>query len=71
MFSGTAILALIAAILALVGIINASKDEGAFKSALVCIIVSFCTAIIAGIFSQNSTVMGICRIYCCMMKSFF
>ena len=62
LLSGAAILALIGAILALVGIINASKDEGAFKSALVCIIVSLCTAIIAGIFSQNSTVMGICQI---------
>ena len=56
------VIALIGGIMALVGIINASKDENSFKVALVAVIVSLCSAIVAGIFSNNATVMGICRI---------
>ena len=46
----------------LVGIIQASKDEGAFKTALIAIIVSLVAAVIAGIFSSNGLVQSICQI---------
>ena len=57
-----AVLSLISGIMALVGIINASKDEGAFKTALIMIVVSLCAAIVAAIFSRNATVQSICQI---------
>lgn len=62
LFSAAAVIALISAIMALVGIINASKDEGAFKAALIAILVYAIAAIVAAIFSQNSTVQTICQI---------
>ena len=65
-----AVISLIAGIMALVGIINASKDEGAFKAALVTIIISLCAAIVAGIFSQNATVQSICQIIQNLMSIF-
>lgn len=62
LFSAAAVIALISAIMSLVGIINASKDEGAFKAALIAILVYAIAAIVAAIFSQNSTVQTICQI---------
>lgn len=65
-----AVLALIGGIMALIGIINASKDEGSFKVALVAIIISLCAAIVGGIFSQNSTIQSICQIVQNLMSIF-
>ena len=56
------ILILIAAIMSLVGIIQAAKDEGAFKTALYAIIISLVAAVVAAIFSSNGTVQGICQV---------
>jgi len=62
LFTGTAVLALIAGIMSLVGIIQASGDESSFKVALAAIIISLATAVIAGIFSTNGAIQGICQI---------
>lgn len=70
LLSAAAVISLIGAIMALVGIINASKDESAFKAALITIIVSLCAAVIAGIFSTNSTVQSICQIIQNLMAIF-
>ena len=61
LMAGSAILALIAGILSLVGIINASKDESAFKTALYAIILSLVAAAVMGIFSSSATVQSICQ----------
>ena len=70
LLAGAAVLSLIGGIMALIGIINASRDEGAFKAALITIIISLCAAIVAGIFSQNSTVQSICQILQNLMAIF-
>ncbi len=62
LIAAASILALIGGIMALVGIINASKDEGAFKTALILIIISLIAAVVGGIFYQNATVQSICQI---------
>ena len=61
LMAGAAILALIAGILSLVGIINASKDEGAFKTALYAILLSIAAAVVAGVLSSNATIQSICQ----------
>lgn len=61
LMAGAAILALIGGIMSLVGIINASKDESAFKTALYAIILSLVAAVVMGIFSSNDTVQSICQ----------
>lgn len=53
------VLAFIAFIMNLVGIINASHDEQNFKSALIFLIVGIVTAILAGIFYNNGTVSSL------------
>ena len=53
------VLAFIAFIMNLVGIINASHDEQNFKSALFFLIVGIVTAILAGIFYNNGTVSSL------------
>lgn len=62
LMGASAVLILIGSIMTLVGIIQASKDEGAFKTALIAIIVSLIAAVIAGIFSTNGLVQSICQI---------
>lgn len=62
LMGASAVLILIGSIMTLVGIIQASKDEGAFKTALIAIIVSLIAAVIAGIFSSNGLVQSICQI---------
>lgn len=62
LMGASAVLILIGSIMTLVGIIQASKDEGAFKTALIAIIVSLVAAVIAGIFSSNGLVQSICQI---------
>ena len=68
--AAASVLALIGGIMALVGIINASKDEGAFKTALILIIISLIAAVVAGIFYQNATVQSICQIVQNLMSIF-
>ena len=70
LIAAASILALIGGIMALVGIINASKDEGAFKTALILIIISLIAAVVAGIFYQNATVQSICQIVQNLMSIF-
>ncbi|MBQ3330576.1 MAG: hypothetical protein IJG87_05300 [Ruminococcus sp.] len=53
------VLTLIAFILNLVGIINASRDETNFKSALLFLIVGIVTSILAGVFYNNGTVSSL------------
>lgn len=62
LMGASAVLILIGSIMTLVGIIQASKDEGAFKTALIAIIVNLVAAVIAGIFSSNGLVQSICQI---------
>jgi hypothetical protein len=70
LLAAAAIIILIAGIMSLVGIINASKDDGAFKAALIAILIGVCAAIVSGIFSQNSTVQSICQIVQNLMNIF-
>jgi len=62
LMAAAAVLVLIAAIMSLVGIIQAAKDEGAFKTALLAIAISLVAAIVAAIFSSNGTVQSVCQI---------
>lgn len=70
LLAAAAIIILIAGIMSLIGIINASKDDGAFKAALIAILIGVCAAIVSGIFSQNSTVQSICQIVQNLMNIF-
>lgn len=62
LMAAAAVLVLIAAIMSLVGIIQAAKDEGSFKTALFAIAISLVAAIVAAIFSSNGTVQSICQV---------
>ena len=62
LFGATAVLTLIAGIMSLVGVIQAAKDEGAFKVALVAIIISLAAAVVAGVFSNNGVIQSICQV---------
>ncbi len=59
--SASVVLAIVAGVLALVGIIFASKDEVSFKTALIAIIIGVVAAVVMGIFSGNATVNAICQ----------
>lgn len=61
LMAAAAVLAIIAGILALIGLIQASKDEVAFKTALIATIISLVAAVIMGIFSRYSVVQSICQ----------
>ncbi len=52
------ILALIAFIMQIVGIVNAKKDEESFKSALICLIIGIVVPIIGALFSRVSPVIS-------------
>ncbi len=52
------VLAIVATILNLVGLIKATKDDDAFKIALFSTVVSFCLIIVGGIFSMNKMAMA-------------
>ena len=56
-FIGYGVLALIAFIMQLVGIINAKNDEDSFKSALVCLIIGIVVPIIGGFFVRSAPVV--------------
>ena len=56
---GAGILMIIAFIMNLVGVSNASKDEGSFKTALIFIILGIVGACVSSIFSANATVSTI------------
>ena len=56
------VLFLIGGIFSLIGIIQSSKDEGAFKNALYAIIVSLVAAIVSAIFSGSGVVQGVCQV---------
>ena len=62
LFGATAVLTLIAGIMSLVGVIQSAKDEGAFKVALVAIIISLAAAVVAGVFSNNGVIQSICQV---------
>ena len=59
---GSAVVAMVGGIMSLVGIIQASKDEDAFKTALYATILSLIAAVVYVIFSGNVTVTDICQI---------
>ena len=52
------ILALIAFIMQIVGIVNAKKDEESFKSALICLIIGVVVPIIGALFARISPVIS-------------
>ena len=55
------ILALIAFIMQIVGIVNAKKDEESFKSALICLIIGIIAPIVGALFARVSPViMSLC-----------
>lgn len=56
------ILLIVAFILSLVGIVNASKDEPAFKIALYGVIASIVISLVRSIFSSAATLVSICDI---------
>ena len=62
LLAGAAVLVMIGSIMTLVGVIQASRDEGAFKTALIAIIISLVAAVIAAIFSSSGVVQSICQI---------
>ena len=62
LFGATAVLTLIAGIMSLVGVIQSAKDEGAFKVALIAIIISLAAAVVAGVFSSNGVIQSICQV---------
>lgn len=62
LMSAAAVLLLIAAVMSLVGIIQAARDEGAFKTALFAVCLSLIASLVAAIFSSNGTVQTICQI---------
>ncbi|MBQ9471775.1 MAG: hypothetical protein IJU73_01385 [Ruminococcus sp.] len=51
----SSILMIISGIMMLVGLVQAGRDEGAFKSALICILVEVVALIVASIISANSS----------------
>ena len=53
------ILSIIAFIMIIVGVSNASKEESSFKAALICIIIGIVGSLISSIFSGNATVSAI------------
>lgn len=55
----TMIIGLVAFIINLVGIIQAMKDEGSFKVALIFVIIDVIAGILQGIFTSNQTVTSI------------
>ncbi len=59
---GAVVLAIISFIIEIIGVSNASKDEGSFKIALYLIIASIVVTVVSGIFSKNETVSGICTV---------
>lgn len=56
------ILMVVAFVLNLIGIINASKDEASFKTALYCLLIGIITSVLASVFSTNAIVANICTI---------
>lgn len=54
-----AVISIIAFILKLVGIMNAKKDEAAFNSAFILVLVGIGASLVAAIFSKNTLVNGI------------
>ena len=55
------VLALIAFIMQIVGIVNAKKDEESFKSALICLIIGIIAPIVGALFARVSPViMSLC-----------
>ena len=62
LLAGAAVLVMIGSIMTLVGVIQASRDEGAFKTALIAIIISLVAAVIAAIFTSSGVVQSICQI---------
>ena len=56
------VLAIIAFIFKLIGVIKASKDEPSFKVVLYLIIAGIVVSVVSGIFSGNATVKGIASI---------
>ena len=57
-FIGYGVLALIAFIMQLVGIINAKNDEDSFKSALICTIIGIIAPVIGGFFVRSAPVVS-------------
>ena len=61
-------LGIISFILNIVGIVNASKDEESFRSALMCTVVGIIVSVIGSIFSANVFVYDICGIISRLMS---
>lgn len=62
------ILALIGFIMNIVGIVNASRDEESFKTALYCLLVGIVASVIASAFSTNVFVSNLCSIISNLMS---
>lgn len=59
LFVAAGIVGIVAFIMSIVGISNASKDEPTFKTALICVIVGIIGSLVASIFSGNAVVSAI------------
>ncbi len=59
LFVAAGIVGIVAFIMSIVGISNASKDEPTFKTALICVIVGIVGSLVASIFSGNAVVSSI------------
>ena len=55
------ILLIIAAIMNIIGVNRASKDEAAFKNALIALLVGILASVISSAFSGNATVTSLCK----------
>lgn len=55
------VLSIIAFIMNIVGISNASKDEAAFKTALICVIVGIIASVIGSFFMKKTVLYSICN----------
>ncbi len=62
LLSAAGVLSILGFILNIVGIVNASKDEESFKTALICLVIGIVTSIISGFFANNPTLASICNI---------
>lgn len=67
---GAGVLMIIAFIMQIVGISNASKDEDSFKTAMACLLIGIAAALVGSIFSSNEVVVSIAELVSKLMSLF-
>lgn len=70
----TAVLSVVSFIMYIIGVVNASKDESSFKTALYAILVGIIAGLVGGIFSGNLVIYGLASVvskFCELIALFF